>query len=140
MSELSEKQRDKLDEDQFAFPKERKEPLNNASHVRNAIARFDQVEAFQTTSATKRGSGSRKPRRNTASRSTRRAGTSLGRKRAECSCEGRSSRASDLLRDRTPAFAGELREQPQRVLDVALERLHEAGRVPAIDDAMVAAQ
>jgi cell division protein FtsX len=44
VSELSEKQRDKLDEDQFAFPKERKEPLNNASHVRNAIARFDQVE------------------------------------------------------------------------------------------------
>jgi hypothetical protein len=44
MSELSEKQRDKLDKDQFAFPKERKEPLNNASHVRNAIARFDQVE------------------------------------------------------------------------------------------------
>jgi hypothetical protein len=44
MSELSEKQRDKLDDDQFAFPKERKEPLNNASHVRNAIARFDQVK------------------------------------------------------------------------------------------------
>ena len=44
MSELSEKQRDKLDEDQFAFPNERKEPLNNASHVRNAVARFNQVE------------------------------------------------------------------------------------------------
>jgi hypothetical protein len=44
VSDLSEKQRDNLDEDQFAFPKERKEPLNNASHVRNAIARFDQVE------------------------------------------------------------------------------------------------
>ena len=44
MAELSEKQRDRLDEDQFAFPKERKEALNNASHVRNAIARFDQVE------------------------------------------------------------------------------------------------
>ena len=44
MAELSEKQRDSLDEDQFAFPKERKEPLNNASHVRNAIARFNQVE------------------------------------------------------------------------------------------------
>ena len=28
----------------FAFPKERKEPLNDAKHVRNAIARFDQVE------------------------------------------------------------------------------------------------
>ena len=44
MSELDAKHRDSLDEDQFAFPKERKEPLNNASHVRNAIARFDQVE------------------------------------------------------------------------------------------------
>lgn len=44
MAELSEAQRDRLDEDQFAFPKERKEPLNNASHVRNAVARFDQVE------------------------------------------------------------------------------------------------
>jgi len=44
MAELSEKQRDSLDEDQFAFPKERKEPLNNASHVRNAIARFNQVK------------------------------------------------------------------------------------------------
>ncbi|WP_020467871.1 DUF6582 domain-containing protein [Zavarzinella formosa] len=28
----------------FAFPKKRKEPLSDASHVRNAIARFDQVE------------------------------------------------------------------------------------------------
>jgi hypothetical protein len=44
MSELSEKQRDNLDDDKFAFPKERKEPLENASHVRNAIARFNQVE------------------------------------------------------------------------------------------------
>ena len=44
MAELSEKQRDSLDEEQFAFPKERKEPLNNASHGRNAIARFNQVE------------------------------------------------------------------------------------------------
>ena len=44
MTELNEKQRDRLDEDQFAFPKERKEPLNNASHVRNAMARFNQVK------------------------------------------------------------------------------------------------
>ena len=44
MAQLSEKQRDSLDKEQFAFPKERKEPLNNASHVRNAIARFNQVE------------------------------------------------------------------------------------------------
>jgi hypothetical protein len=27
----------------FAFPAQRKEPLENASHVRNAIARFGQV-------------------------------------------------------------------------------------------------
>jgi predicted secreted protein len=32
------------DTDEFAFPKERKEPLNDAAHVRNAIARFNQVE------------------------------------------------------------------------------------------------
>jgi Family of unknown function (DUF6582) len=29
---------------QFAFPEERKEPLTDARHVRNAIARFNQVE------------------------------------------------------------------------------------------------
>jgi hypothetical protein len=28
----------------YAFPKERKEPLTDARHVRNALARFDQVE------------------------------------------------------------------------------------------------
>jgi hypothetical protein len=28
----------------FAYPRERKEPMTDASHVRNAIARFDQVE------------------------------------------------------------------------------------------------
>ena len=44
MSELSEKQRDKIDDDKFAFPEQRKEPLEDASHVRNAIARFNQVE------------------------------------------------------------------------------------------------
>ncbi len=43
MAELDAKHRNDLDEDKFAFPKERKEPLNNASHVRNAIARFNQV-------------------------------------------------------------------------------------------------
>jgi hypothetical protein len=28
----------------YAFPEQRKEPMTDASHVRNAIARFDQVE------------------------------------------------------------------------------------------------
>jgi hypothetical protein len=27
----------------FAFPRQRKEPLTDAQHVRNAVARFDQV-------------------------------------------------------------------------------------------------
>ena len=33
-----------LSSSQFAFPKARKEPLTDARHVRNAIARFNQVE------------------------------------------------------------------------------------------------
>jgi hypothetical protein len=36
-------ERSDLPDSVFAFPKERKEPLTDASHVRNAIARFDQV-------------------------------------------------------------------------------------------------
>jgi len=44
VSELSEQQRDHIDSDKYAFPKERKEPIHDASHVRNAIARFNQVE------------------------------------------------------------------------------------------------
>jgi hypothetical protein len=41
---LSARQRDRMPAERFAFPRERKEPLNDAGHVRNAIARFDQVE------------------------------------------------------------------------------------------------
>jgi hypothetical protein len=44
MSRLNEEGRDHLSARQFAFPKQRKEPLEDASHVRNAVARFDQVE------------------------------------------------------------------------------------------------
>jgi hypothetical protein len=44
MTKLTADQREKIDEGAFAFPKERKEPLENASHVRNAIARFNQVK------------------------------------------------------------------------------------------------
>lgn len=41
---LSTAQRNDLPSGEFAFPQERKEPLHDAEHVRNAIARFDQVE------------------------------------------------------------------------------------------------
>lgn len=44
MTKLNEKDRDSLAEGQFAFEKQRKEPLENATHVRNAVARFNQVE------------------------------------------------------------------------------------------------
>ena len=41
---LSTAEQDRLPDKDFAFPRERKEPLIDAKHVRNAIARFDQVE------------------------------------------------------------------------------------------------
>jgi Family of unknown function (DUF6582) len=41
---LSTAEQNRLPEKEFAFPEERKEPLTDAAHVRNAIARFDQVE------------------------------------------------------------------------------------------------
>ncbi|MFL6709092.1 MAG: DUF6582 domain-containing protein [Massilia sp.] len=43
MSTLSQDQRKHEPAGEFAFPKQRKEPLEDASHVRNAIARFNQV-------------------------------------------------------------------------------------------------
>jgi len=41
---LSTEEENRLSKKDFAFPKERKEPLVDAAHVRNAVARFDQVE------------------------------------------------------------------------------------------------
>ena len=36
--------RHELPETAYAFPRQRKEPLTDARHVRNALARFDQVQ------------------------------------------------------------------------------------------------
>lgn len=44
MAKLSQEQRDEIPAAQFAFPDRRAEPLENAGHVRNAVARFNQVE------------------------------------------------------------------------------------------------
>ena len=41
---LSTAQENRMADKDRAFPKERKEPLVDARHVRNAVARFDQVE------------------------------------------------------------------------------------------------
>ena len=42
--DLSTKEKNDLPESVFAFPKQRKEPLTDAEHVQNALARFDQVQ------------------------------------------------------------------------------------------------
>ncbi|WP_433293539.1 DUF6582 domain-containing protein [Actinoplanes sp. CA-030573] len=41
--QLDAEERNKMPDSEFAFPRVRKEPLSDARHVRNAIARFDQV-------------------------------------------------------------------------------------------------
>lgn len=44
MAELDAARRESLGKREFAFSTQRKEPLEDARHVRNAIARFDQVK------------------------------------------------------------------------------------------------
>jgi hypothetical protein len=42
--QLDTKDRQELPDSAYAFPKQRKEPLTDAAHVKNALARFDQVK------------------------------------------------------------------------------------------------
>jgi len=44
MSKITEASCDHIADEDFAFPKERKEPIHDVAHVRNAIARFKQVQ------------------------------------------------------------------------------------------------
>lgn len=44
MAHLDSDDRDRLPARQFAFPRQRKEPIEDAAHVRNAVSRFNQVE------------------------------------------------------------------------------------------------
>lgn len=41
---LSTEDRKELPDSVYAFPRQKKEPMTDASHVRNAMARFDQVK------------------------------------------------------------------------------------------------
>ena len=41
---ISTREENRMTDREFAFPEQRKEPIHDARHVRNAIARFDQVE------------------------------------------------------------------------------------------------
>jgi hypothetical protein len=43
MAKLDAEKREELQASQFACPKDRKLPINDAAHVRNAMARFDRV-------------------------------------------------------------------------------------------------
>jgi len=52
MSKIKEATRDHITSEHFAFPKERKEPIHDAAHVRNAIARFNQVEGVTESERT----------------------------------------------------------------------------------------
>jgi hypothetical protein len=45
MTDLTTQKRDSLKGEAFACPKDRKLPINDAAHVRNAMARFNQVES-----------------------------------------------------------------------------------------------
>ena len=44
MAKIKDATRDHIAGENFAFPKERKEPIHDGAHVRNAIVRFMQVE------------------------------------------------------------------------------------------------
>lgn len=44
MTKLAAADRNALDDRQYAFVEQRKEPIENAAHVRNAVARFAQVK------------------------------------------------------------------------------------------------
>jgi hypothetical protein len=41
---LTTRQKNRLPAERFAFTKKRKEPITDVRHVRNAVARFDQVQ------------------------------------------------------------------------------------------------
>ncbi len=44
MAKLDAEDRKDLSDSKYAFPRERKEPIEDAKHVRAAMARFDQVK------------------------------------------------------------------------------------------------
>lgn len=49
MAKLDTAEKNEQPDSAYAFPKERKEPLMDAAHVRNAIARFNQVQGVSDT-------------------------------------------------------------------------------------------
>jgi hypothetical protein len=68
---LNTRQKNRMPSQAFAFPRERKEPLNDASHVRNAVARFAQVKGVSDSERDAAWRASVRPPESTASRSRR---------------------------------------------------------------------
>ena len=107
----------------FAFPRVRKEPLNDARHVRNAIARFDQVRDVSDAE------------RDEAFRRIKRAAGKFGVEMTESSWRElgkptRTMKSSD--KPRTPAKAGSGRssraERSKAELYAEARRRHVEGR------------
>ena len=67
-------ERDNLSDSSYAFPKQRKEPLTDAAHVRNALARFNQVEGVSDADRERPSPTSRRPPSATVSMSAKAAG------------------------------------------------------------------
>ncbi|MGD0938567.1 MAG: DUF6582 domain-containing protein [Terracidiphilus sp.] len=59
----------------YALPKQRKESLTDAQHVRNAVARFDQVIDVSNVDRAWRSRTSKRPQTTSASTSRERRGT-----------------------------------------------------------------
>ena len=51
--QLSSEDRKELPDSAYAFPGKRKEPMTDADHVRNALARFDQTKGVNIKKAAK---------------------------------------------------------------------------------------
>jgi hypothetical protein len=54
MADLTTEKRNRMKSQEFACPRDRKLPINDAAHVRNAMARFNQVESTFCHPATAR--------------------------------------------------------------------------------------
>jgi hypothetical protein len=74
--ELDTDDRESLPDSTYAFPKQRKEPLTDARHVQNALARFDQVQDVSDTDRDAAFATSRKPLDTTGYRSKKAVGAS----------------------------------------------------------------
>ena len=76
MSKLNTEKRNEISDGTFAFTKQRKEPLEDASHVETQLRASTRCRASPTLNAMRRGIASRRRPKGMASRSRKRAGES----------------------------------------------------------------